>query len=161
MLMRSQPNLKEQNVTAGLDSCDLGRAFIAAYIVAEYLNFTQPIMMSSQLRQVDLVEASGQILAEAEMRYHGLQNDTAYVPPQGESLSQMQTRVMSFLVQLAANNEGRTAVISTHDSVINAIYSAYAKIDLGPYNAEHYNAHDFVACVTIQDRVITSFKENQ
>ena len=145
---------------AGVYSSDLGRAFITAYAVAQDLGDTRPITTDKALREVSFGDLAGQPIAEAESRNPGLQRETGLTPPAGESLGDMQRRVVQYILDLAQEHDGQTALIGTHDCVINALYAEQADVDLGPYNGDHYNPHDFVAKLTVEDGKITSFKEH-
>ena len=66
---------------------------------------------------------------------------------------------MAFIYTLAERHPDQTSLIVTHDCVINALYAVFAKIDLGTYNGEHCNSHDFVGKFTVQNSQITTFAE--
>lgn len=143
----------------GIYSSDLGRAFITAYIVAQDLYYTQPLNIVPELREVSFGDLAGQKIAEAEAGNPGLQWITDYTPPNGESLQAMQERVLGYVFGLAEKQPDKTVLIVTHGSAINGLYAKHAGIDLGPYNGEHYDPHDFVAKLEIGDGAIISFVE--
>ena len=147
--------VKGKNITA-VYSSDLGRAFRTAYLVTQEVGVFSEIRVVKDLREVSFGEYAGMLIDEAEQKYPDLQKVTGYVPLGGESLAAMQTRVLNFLYTV---EDSEAVLLVTHDSVINAIYAAYAKIDLGTYNVEHYNENDFVAKVVIDNGRIIEFSE--
>lgn len=144
----------------GIYSSDLGRAFMTVYIVTQDLQDSQPIIMARALREVSFGDLAGRLITEAEAEYPSLQRETEFTPPGGESLAAMQQRVVRYVLDLAKAHRGQTVLLATHDCVINALYAAYANVDLGPYNGDHYNAHDFVAKLIIDHDRIASFQEH-
>lgn len=144
----------------GIYCSDLGRAFMTAYIVAQDLGYARPITIANKLREVSFGDLAGDSVADAEERYPDLQRKTDFTPPGGESLGTMQKRVVDYVVDLAIKHPSQTVFIATHDCVINALYADYANIDLGSYNGDHYNAHDFVVRLEIEGGEITSFEEH-
>lgn len=147
--------VRDKNINV-IYSSDLGRAFVTAYLVAQDIGYKAVIELARELREVSFGELAGMTIADSELQYPDLQRVTDYIPPGGESLATMQKRVIRFL-RLYGSEE--PTLLITHDSVINAVYTAYRKVDLGKYNAEHYNANDFVARVLVKDGEIKEFEE--
>lgn len=147
--------VKDKNIKA-IYSSDLGRAFITAYLVARAIDYTSAIKLTKELREVSFGSLAGMSIVDAEQQYPSLQRETNYVPPEGESLASMQKRVLRFIGNI---QDDGPILLLTHDSVINAIYTAFAKIDLGKYNVEHYNANDFVARIVVEGGDIKEFEE--
>ena len=144
----------------GIHSSDLGRAFITAYIVTQDLGDNRPIVTAEELREVSFGDLAGMPIDEAEAQNPGLQRETHFTPNNGESLGAMQQRVVEYLFALARVETPQTVFIATHDCVLNAIYAKYAGIDLGPYNGEHYNAHDAVFKLLVDRDGIAAFTEH-
>lgn len=123
-------------------SSDLGRAFITAYLIARQLGYDSEIEVFSDLREMNYGDLANQ-------PYHNYpelspEENTFFTPPNGESLDQMQKRVLECINKIGANNEGKTTLIVAHDGTINAIMAHYNKRSLG-LEDDHHNAHDFVA----------------
>jgi probable phosphoglycerate mutase len=134
---------------------DLGRAFITAYEIARKLNFTDEIQRTPELREVNY----GELANRPYHDYPDLTPDenTNFVPPNGESLQQMQDRVLNYLRAIAEGATGSILIVA-HDGTINAIRSAVTGESMGQADQTH-NAHDFVASFELADGKILSFKE--
>lgn len=140
-------------------SSDLGRAFVSAYIISRDLDYQKEIFRTKGLREVNFGDLSGLSISGAEEKYPKLQLYTKFVPPNGESLEQLQQRVFQFITNFAASNQNKVILLVTHDVVINAIFTRFKGIDFGPYNKEHYNPHNYVGTFVFDNNEILSFEE--
>jgi probable phosphoglycerate mutase len=138
---------------------DLGRAFITAYRIARGIGHTGEIVAVPGLREVDYGEAANMKSADAYKLYPLLDRDTHYTPPNGESLSHMQTRVLTTVNELDMANTDVTILLVAHSGVMAAINASYLKHDFGAHNISEAYPHDYLAEFTVADGTITSFAE--
>ena len=135
---------------------DLGRTFMTAYIIARQLGYASDIEALSGLREMNFGDLANQpysafpTLSPSEK--------ANYIPPNGESLSQMQQRVLDCVNLLSTKYAGQTVLIVAHDGTINAIRASYSQNDMG-HEDDMHNAHDFVAKFEGSDGQIKSFDE--
>lgn len=140
-------------------SSDIGRAFITAYDIAKGLGFTNEIVRLSGLREVDYGKAANMQSDEAYKLYPGIDSDTHYTPPDGESLEHMQARVIDTINKLNDVHSNTTMLIVAHSGVMAAINSKYIGQDFGAHNISEAYPHDYVARFTVEDNKIASFEE--
>jgi 2,3-bisphosphoglycerate-dependent phosphoglycerate mutase len=140
-------------------SSDLGRAFITAYDIANKLGFTDKITRLSSLRENAYGDVAYMPSVEAEAANPKLHRDTSYVPPGGESLAQMQERVLKTVIELSEAQGDKNILLATHDGVIKAIRTSFTGEDLGTHNMSQGYPHDFVGKFTIKDGRVASFEE--
>jgi len=137
-------------------SSDLGRAFITAYIISRQINFAAEIERAQALREVnygDFAHQPHSVYPEVTPA-----ENTDFASPNGESLAQMQQRVMACIRQLAADNPGKTILLVAHDGTINAVKASFTGEAMGIVDLTH-SAHDFVGRFTVEDDKIVSFEE--
>jgi broad specificity phosphatase PhoE len=137
-------------------SSDLGRAFITAYIISREFGYTAGIERVPDLREVNYGELANKPYAD----YPDLAppQNADYVVPGGESLVQMQTRVLNYLNTISSSNSGKTILIAAHDGTINAIRASFTGENIGIVDQTHH-AHDFVGRFVYEDGKATSFEE--
>ena len=142
-------------------SSDLGRAFVTAYIVSRDLGYTDEIMRSDKLREVSYGDMGGVGIAKAQSIYPGLDTDTNFVAPNGESLGQMQVRVIDFICTLSKQDNYRNILLVAHGGVIDAVKASFLNHDLGKYMIEAgiTNSHDYVAKFEVADNKIVKHEE--
>lgn len=152
---------KLQNIEiSAVISSDLGRAFMTAYIISRDIGYTAEILRSQALREVSFGDLSGLPEDEIERFYHRLGNALTYTPPNGETLENMQHRVMAYIRNLASKTLSGPILFVTHDCVMNAVYSSYAVIDFGKYNIDHTNPHDLIMQYAMDENgMFTSFEK--
>lgn len=150
--------LKNVPITA-IYSSDLGRAFITGYTIARALNFTDEIVRSSGLREIAYGDASNMFRAEAYALYPGLDSDTNYTPPRGESLAAMQTRILVTVNDLNNSHTDAVILLVAHSGVMAALNSSYLGQDFGEHNITVPYPHDYVGTFTVEDGNITSFSQ--
>lgn len=136
-------------------SSDLGRAFETAYIISRQLGYTAEIAMDAGLREVNYGDM-------ANLPYEAFPNLSAdeklnFTPPNGESLRQMQQRVLSCVASLSAKYEGKSVLLVTHDGVINALRASYTGNSLAEEDNTH-NPHDFVGKFEWADGKIQAYE---
>jgi broad specificity phosphatase PhoE len=141
-----------------IQTSDLGRAVVTAELIAKGLSFSGEIIHSKALREVNYGDWGGMSYKEAISQFPRSDKATDFAPPNGESLRDMQTRVVVYLHSLNKSSPEQTILLSAHDGTIKAIYAAFAGIDVGQHDADHEYPHDFVAKFTMDD-TITSFTE--
>jgi broad specificity phosphatase PhoE len=137
-------------------SSDMGRAFTTAYIISRRLGYSSEIKRSRELREVNYGDLANMPFT-AYPKLSAQENGT-YVMPNGESLAQMQTRVLAYVESLSRNNPAQTILLTGHDGTINAINASFTKQDIGIVDLTH-NPHDFVAKFTYDDGRVMSFDE--
>jgi len=137
-------------------SSDLGRAFTSAYIIARELGYSQEIETSKGLREMSYGDLANQPYDSIPQLAPEI--FVNYIPPNGESLSQMQARVLDCIDKLAQKYEGKTVLLVAHDGVINAVRAKYAQHDMA-HEDETHNPHDFVAKFEWDNGQIRSFEE--
>jgi phosphoserine phosphatase len=139
---------------------DLGRAFITAYVIARKLRFTNEIGRLPGLREVSYGDAANMLSKDAYAMYPGLDSDTHFTPPNGESLDVMQRRVFATLADLNRTHTNATIVLVCHSGVMAAIRASHLGVDFGGHNISEAYAHDYVAKFTLQDDgSVDSFEE--
>ena len=138
-------------------SSDMGRAFITAYLISRDLNYTSPIQRSKDLREVNYGELANMPYASYPL-VTPLEN-ADFVAPGGESLAQMQQRVLKYLERISSKNPHKTILLVAHDGTINAIHAQFANENIGIEDAKSANKHDFVAKFEYNDVHILSFDE--
>jgi broad specificity phosphatase PhoE len=138
-------------------SSDLGRAFVTAYLISRKLDFESDIERFKDLREVrygvlaNMPYESYPDLTPAE--------NTNFIPEGGESLAQMQVRVLACLDRISADNPNKTVLIVAHDGTINSVKADFTNTELGLIDTEAENAHDLVAKFMTNDGRIESFVE--
>jgi broad specificity phosphatase PhoE len=134
-------------------SSDLGRAFTSAYIISRELGYTAEIKRNSGLREVNYGDLANQLYS---VYPSGLtpQENTDYVPPNGESLTQMQRRVVAAIEDLSLANPDKTILLVAHDGTINAIRASFTSEGMGTADLTR-NSHDFVAKFVYDGRVVS------
>ncbi len=137
-------------------SSDLGRTFITAYLIARKLGYSSEIERLKDLREVNY----GDIANMPYSSYPELspEENANYAPPNGESLAQMQKRVMACINGISSSNPDKTILLVAHDGTINAVNASFTDQSIGIVDATH-NAHDSVAEFTVDNGSITSFTE--
>jgi probable phosphoglycerate mutase len=136
-------------------SSDLGRAFITAYLIARKLGYSDEIKRFQELREVSYGSLSNILVSEVFARHIDLDKDDH----EGESLAQMQTRVVACFNEIAAANQGKTILLVSHIGTINALYASFTGQDIVAVDSARGNAHDFVGKITAEDGKIVSFDE--
>jgi broad specificity phosphatase PhoE len=137
-------------------SSDLGRAFITAYIIRKKLGIAHDIKRVKELREVNY----GDLANRPYAAYPDLspQANTDYLPPNGESLVQMQARVLGYVDHISVSNRDQNILIVAHDGTINALRANFSNESMGDADTTH-NAHDFVAKFSFADHMVMSFVE--
>lgn len=136
-------------------SSDLGRAFETAYIISRQLGYTDEIVMDSGLREVNYGDMAN--VPFDKFPDMPLDEKLNFIPPNGESLSQMQQRVLSCVAMLSAKYDGNTVLLVTHDGVINALRASYTGKSLAEEDNTH-NPHDFVGKFEWADGKIQTYE---
>ncbi len=101
------------------------------------------------------------LIAEAQAMYPGLDTDTNFIAPRGESLGKMQQRALQYIRVLDRQHPDSTILIVAHGGIIDAVCANFKNVDLGQHmtTAGVGSRHDFVAKFTISDAKITRFEE--
>jgi broad specificity phosphatase PhoE len=139
---------------------DLGRAFITAYLIIHELGYDIDIEREPALREVNYGDLSNTSYVGADRHYPELspEENTNFLPKNGESLAQMQQRVLNWVFEAASASPSETILLVAHDGTINALMSAFSGKDIGVVDAESDNPNDFVARVVVDDDTITAFE---
>lgn len=139
-------------------SSDLGRAFVTSYLIARELGITTEIERTASLREVNYGELANLSYARATAEAYPL-NTVDYIPPGGESLGQMQQRVLEGVETISSANPDKTVLLVAHHGTVNAIYAAFAKLDIGYVDGNNPTPHDFVGNFKFQDGSITDYQK--
>ena len=139
-------------------SSDLGRAFITAYVVERGLGIGLEIARVRGLREVNYGDATNMDKDVAYVQFPGIDSETDYTPPNGESLRDMQTRVLKTLNELDAQHQNATILIVAHSGVIAALDADFRHVDIGGHNISEAYEHDFVGHFTMHDGHIATFE---
>lgn len=140
-------------------SSDIGRAFITAYVVSRGIGFYSEIKRLPGLREVNYGDAGNMPVKEAFSKYPGIDRDIAFVPPNGESLFQMQSRVFATVSYIDSLYEGQNILLVSHSGVMSALHSMHLGSNFGEHNAVYEYPHDSVWKFVFKDGSIQSFEE--
>ncbi|MDP2092551.1 MAG: histidine phosphatase family protein [Hydrogenophaga sp.] len=112
---------------------DLSRALETARAVARLHD--QPVHTHAGLRERCFGRFEGHTWVELEARYP--EESTAwrkrvpdFAPPGGESLLQLQARVVAAVNELAARHPGEQVLIAVHGGVLDILYRAATRLEL-------------------------------
>lgn len=144
---------------AEIYSSDTGRAFITAYFIARGLGFDKEILRRPGLREVNYGDAANMFSADAYEKYPGLDSNTDFIPPNGESLAQMQQRVFRAIDEIDRIHQDANILLVCHSGVMAAIRASHIGQDFGAHNISEGYAHDYVGQFTYENGAIKSFEE--
>jgi probable phosphoglycerate mutase len=112
---------------------DLSRALETARAVAR--RHDRPVHTHNGLRERCFARFQGHTWAELEARYP--EESTAwrkrvpdFAPPGGESLLQLQARVVAAVNELAARHPGEQLLMAVHGGVLDILYRAATRLEL-------------------------------
>jgi broad specificity phosphatase PhoE len=142
-----------------IHSSDLGRAFLTAYLIARSVDYKSEIQLQKDLREVNYGDFANKRWTDLSSTNTDLLNDTNFTPPNGETLAQMQQRVLACLDNISKDYSEKIVLLSSHDGPINAIIADFNHIDLGELMKTRTNPHDFVAKILLSNGTIKSFIE--
>ena len=140
-------------------SSDLGRAFTTAYVIGRGLGFTKEIHRLSGLREVNYGDAANMYSSDAYELYPKLDRDTHYIPPNGESLDQMQKRVFETINEINNNNTNANLLLVCHSGVMAALKASHIGQDFGAHNISEAYPHEYVGEFTFENSEVRTFKE--
>mgnify|MGYP001793602290 CR=1 FL=1 len=142
-------------------SSDLGRAFISAYLISRKIGYFDEIERQANLREVNYGDLGNSPFTGANIAYPLLtpEENTDYIPPNGESLAQMQSRVMQCIEMISQESHAKTILLVAHDGTINAVYASSTNQPIGLVDSNSHNGNDFVAEFVYEAGKVTSFKE--
>lgn len=141
-------------------SSDLGRAASTAKIIASDIGYESEILQTPELREVNYGVLGGTPIAEVIEKAIPL-NDANFAPEGGESLGQMQQRVLAYIGKLSVDNSDESILFVAHDGTINAIYADSAGITVSEADATRRNSHDIVATFGYENGKVVNFVELQ
>jgi 2,3-bisphosphoglycerate-dependent phosphoglycerate mutase len=124
--------LHDETVDAAYAS-DLSRAHETALAVAQKRSL--PVVTHAGLRERGFGEFEGQTWVELEARWPAetqawRKREPGFAPGGGESLLQLQARVVETVNQLAARHLGEQILIVAHGGVLDVLYRAATRLDL-------------------------------
>lgn len=127
--------LAGERVTA-IYSSDLTRARDTAEIVARRLD--KPVNIDSRLKEMALGEWQGMTYAEVRRRYFGDVGPSVVYPIDnpplgGESLRQLQVRLLDGINSIVARHSDERLVIVTHGACLRALACAWLDMELSRY----------------------------
>jgi broad specificity phosphatase PhoE len=141
----------------GVYASDLGRAFITAYTVSTALGLTHEIIRKPGLREVNYGDAGHMYTEDAYRKYPLLDRDTNFVPPNGQSLQQMQDLVLDTMVEIDLTHQDGMILIVAHSGVMAALNARHQGIDFGGHNISEAYEHDTVVRLTMDGRNVSTF----
>jgi len=124
--------LREEPITA-IYASDLSRALETAQAVANLHG--QLVKSHSGLRERCFGRYEGHTWAELEARFPEdtlawRQRVPDFAPPGGESLLQLQARVLATVTELASRHLGEQALLVVHGGVLDILYRAATRLEL-------------------------------
>lgn len=137
-------------------SSDLGRTFATAYIISRQIGYTSEIEMTSGLREMNYGDLANQPYSAYPVLTS--EENLNFIPPNGESLGQMQKRVLDCVESLSMKYEGKSILLVAHDGTINALRARFNQTSMGQEDATH-NSHDYVARFVWDSDQIRTFEE--
>lgn len=140
-------------------SSDMGRASKTAEVIAQGIGFSKDITLTPGLREVNYGDAGNLPSAEAHQKYPGLDSNTHYAPPNGESLEQMQRRVFATIDQINKTHDNANILLVCHSGVMAALKASHIGQDFGEHNISEAYSHDYVGKFTFANGSVTSFEE--
>jgi probable phosphoglycerate mutase len=140
-------------------SSDLGRAFITAYEIARGLQFTNKIITSGGLREVNYGDAANMYSADAYQQYPELDRNTHYTPPGGESLEHMQARVLQCVNAIDESHTDEVILLVAHSGVMAALNANYRNEDFGAHNISEAYPHEYIGHFTMNSGNVALFEE--
>lgn len=140
-------------------SSDLGRAFTTAYIISRAVGYNNEIERRPELREANYGDLTGWPYLGDAAGYPDLtpEENTNYIPPNGESQAQMQDRVLACIEQTSAANPDKTILIVAHSGTYNALLSSFSGKPIGVVDAEFNDTHDVITKIIFDDGKIVSF----
>ncbi len=138
-------------------SSDMGRAFATAYIVTRQIGITTKIERSKSLREVNYGDLANQPYSDYPAGMTPQENAN-FVAPNGESLAQMQQRVLTCVEDLSKASPDQTILLVAHDGTINAIRASFTGEDMGTADLTR-NSHSYVAKFEWNEGKVVSFTE--
>jgi broad specificity phosphatase PhoE len=139
-------------------SSDLGRAFISAYIISRHIGYDDEIELNANLREINYGELANTHYDQFPDIEPGTKSD--FVFPEGESLRQLQTRVLEEIGRINDKYKGQTVLIVGHDGTINSIRAGFTKEDIADADLVS-SSHDFLARFTYGNGMVQTFIEVQ
>ena len=140
-------------------SSDLGRAFITAYVTPQALAPSVAIVPLAGLREVNYGDAGNMPTSEAYALFPLLDRDTDFTPPNGESLKDMQARVIKTIFQINADRTDANILLVAHSGVMAALVAYKEGLDFGQHNISEAYDHDTVLRFTIAGDQIASLQK--
>lgn len=150
--------LQQQKKIDVMYASDLGRASTTADAIKKAIGHPTGITLLADLREVSYGDAAHMLSHEAYALYPGLDSETHYVPPNGESLDQMQRRVLDTVVGLDAAHTDMVILLVAHSGVMAALNASYQKKDFGEHNISEAYSHDYVGKFMIEDAKVALFE---
>jgi len=138
-------------------SSDMGRAFVTAYIISRIINHKGEIELNKGLREVNYGDLANMPYSMyPELSPH---ENAIYVSPNGESLVQVQQRIIGCINTISLENQSKTILLVAHDGTINAIRASFTDKNIGLVDAERLNKHDTVVKFVYDKGKIVTIKE--
>lgn len=112
---------------------DLSRAHQTATPIARHTG--APLVVDAALRERSFGSFEGRTFSEIETALpeearRWRQRDPHFIPEGGESLSQLQARVVGIASALAARHPGQLIALVSHGGVMDVLYRAATRLDL-------------------------------
>lgn len=137
-------------------SSDLGRAFITAHVIAEKLSLENRIVREKRLREKNYGEFNGKKIDELKTAHP--EEDYQFCPPWGESFSDLQKRVVSFIEELERRHKDKTALIVTHSGCIRAIACHFCGTD-AQKSAKMDVSNEYIGRIVLEKGILISYEK--
>jgi broad specificity phosphatase PhoE len=128
-------------------SSDTGRAVATARIIAKELGRNDTIESYEGLRDVNYGDLAGKPYTGPDSVYPDIEpeENALFVPLNGESLAQMQRRVVACIIKIGDANPDKAVLLVAHDGTMNAIQATCDDKNIGIIDANSNNVHGGVA----------------
>ncbi len=113
-------------------------------------------MRERSLREKNYGEFNGKKIDELKNVHLG--EDSQFCPPGGESFSNLEKRVVSFIEELERKHKDKTALIVTHSGCIRAIVRHFCDTDARKC-AKMDVCNEYIGRIVIEKGIIVSYEK--
>lgn len=137
-------------------SSDLGRAFTTAYIISRRIGYQDEIIRTAELREMNYGDFANKPYDHYPIMTP-LQN-AHFIVPGGESLEQMQVRVLQAVDDISRTFPNKTILLVGHDGTINAVRASFNTESIGIADQMH-SPHDYLGSFEWHDGTVLPFTD--
>lgn len=139
-------------------SSDLGRAFITAHIIVEYLGLEKRLTRAKELREYSFGTYENFDRNKVKLLFPKYKKDPHFAFPEGESYASAQRRAVRFIKKLEKLHKGKTILIVTHSGVIRGIMSYFRNLPLKDHLMMNIS-HEYIGKFIINRGKLVSYKK--